>query len=92
MRHQGPNHARPRFASSPLSLTPPSPSSNLGISVNVHLDHSVADGLADLLPAGAAASMEDKVDGLVLRQTCLGLDELLGIAQDLSGRWEEGEE
>src|SRR5699024_293427 len=61
----------------------------LGVGVDVHLHHSVADSLGDLLRARARAAVEDEVERLVLADlsTDRGLDlpEQFGPEPDIAG-------
>src|SRR5699024_902924 len=61
----------------------------LGVGVDVHLHHSVADSLGDLLRARSRAAVEDEVERLVLADLSadLGLDltEQFGPEPDIAG-------
>jgi hypothetical protein len=46
----------------------------LGISINVHLDNTIVDGLSNLLLCGTRATVEDKEDGLIIFSLELLLD------------------
>lgn len=63
----------------------------LHVGVHVNLDNSQLDGLEVLVLAGAGATVEDEVDGLVLAagqlllDVCLVLSEELGVELDVTG-------
>mmetsp|Transcript_11188 Transcript_11188/g.16984 ORF Transcript_11188/g.16984 Transcript_11188/m.16984 type:complete len:213 (-) Transcript_11188:668-1306(-) len=68
-----------------LELTKSVPVSPLGISINIHLDDSVLDGLSNLRIGGSGSSVHDKEDGSLKVRSNLLLGVFL-VGQKLLGR------
>mmetsp|Transcript_9708 Transcript_9708/g.27207 ORF Transcript_9708/g.27207 Transcript_9708/m.27207 type:complete len:432 (-) Transcript_9708:11-1306(-) len=66
-----------------LVLADSVPVGPLSVSVDVHLDDTVTNGLLDLIDGGTGAAVEDELHGLVLIAAELLLDVGLGAFKDL---------
>merc|ERR1712137_682991 len=63
------------------------PEGPLGVSVNVHLDHTCLDGILDVFSGGTRSTVEDEGHWLVALTAQLLLDVLLGVVKD---HWLQG--
>mmetsp|Transcript_108484 Transcript_108484/g.302532 ORF Transcript_108484/g.302532 Transcript_108484/m.302532 type:complete len:299 (-) Transcript_108484:116-1012(-) len=66
-----------------LEVANAAPIGPLRVRVDVHLDHTILQGLADVLEVGARATVEDKLHRLLLSTVKLLRNVLLRVAEDL---------